>query len=131
MLKFATVTLPADPTMVAPDGSSVRVLLTLTGGSMAHFSLAPGQVSRAVVHRTVEEIWYVVNGRGAMWRCHGEHEAIVPLKPGVSLTIPVGTRFQFCADAGVLLSAIAVTMPPWPDNGEAELVDGPWEASVG
>ena len=54
--------------MVAPDGSDVRVLLSLGGGSMAHFELAPGRVSAAVVHRTVEEIWYVLAGRGEMWR---------------------------------------------------------------
>jgi hypothetical protein len=32
--------LPAAPDAVAPDGSAVRVLLRLAGGSMAHFQLA-------------------------------------------------------------------------------------------
>jgi hypothetical protein len=35
-----------------------------TRGSMISFSLAPGTVSRAVAHKTVEEIWYVVAGCG-------------------------------------------------------------------
>jgi len=36
--------------------------------SMAQFQLRPGQTSTAVTHRTVEEIWYVLSGRGQMWR---------------------------------------------------------------
>ena len=35
----------------------MRVLLRLGRGSMAHFELAPGRVSRAVAHRAVEELW--------------------------------------------------------------------------
>ena len=64
----ATLRVADAPLVVAPDGSDVRVLLRLADGSMAHFELAPGRVSRAVEHRTVSEIWYVVAGRGEMWR---------------------------------------------------------------
>ena len=123
---FSTLRLPADPTVTAPDGSDVRVLLALAGGSMAHFELAPGQTSHAVVHRTVEEIWYVLAGRGQMWRRQGEVEQVTVLEPGMCLTIPVGTRFQFRAASESALSAVAITMPPWPGEGEAEAVDGPW-----
>ena len=66
MSLFSTLPLPEQPTTVAPDGSDVRVLLGLAGGGMAHFALAPGQVSLAVTHRTVEEIWYIVSGGGHM-----------------------------------------------------------------
>ncbi len=52
---FDTARLPAGPDAVAPDGSAVRVLLRLARGSMAHFELAAGQVSRAVAHRHVDE----------------------------------------------------------------------------
>jgi hypothetical protein len=54
---FATGTLPDAYDVLAPDGSEVRILLALAGGSMAHFSLPAGKVSRAVRHMTVEEIW--------------------------------------------------------------------------
>src|SRR4051812_40767850 len=57
MSDFETQPLPERPAVVAPDGSDVRPLLRLAGGSLAHFALAPGRVSRAVAHRTVEEIW--------------------------------------------------------------------------
>lgn len=130
MTDFATMHLPTTPTVVAPDGSNVRVLLGLPAGSMAHFELAAGQVAKAVVHRTVDEVWFVLAGRGEMWRKQGQREEVVPLEPGVCLTITVGTQFQFRAAASAAVSAVAVTMPPWPGEAEAVLVSGPWLASV-
>ena len=126
---FDTRHLPNEVTVVAPDGSDVRVLLGLSAGGMAHFELAAGKVSRAVRHRTVEEIWYVVSGSGQMWRKQGEREETVVLKPGVCLTIPLGTHFQFRASSLQSVAAIGVTMPPWPGEGEAVAVAGPWVPS--
>jgi mannose-6-phosphate isomerase-like protein (cupin superfamily) len=123
---FETKRLPATRDVVAPDGSDIRVLLGLRAGGMAHFTLAPGQTSRAVAHRTVEEIWFVVSGRGEMWRKHAQREEIVPLEPGVCLTIPLGTHFQFRALGAEPLAAVAITMPPWPGDGEAYEVAGAW-----
>src|SRR5262245_29938704 len=116
---FDTKHLPSAPSAVAPDGSSVRLLLGLKAGGLAHFELAPGQTSKAVMHRTVEEIWYFVSGRGEMWREQNGHSRIVDVYPGVCLTIPLGTRFQFRSRGGDALAAIAVTMPPWPGDDEA------------
>ena len=56
MVPFDTKRLPARRDLVAADGSDVRVLLSLSGGSTAHFELAAGQTSKAVAHRTVDEI---------------------------------------------------------------------------
>jgi mannose-6-phosphate isomerase-like protein (cupin superfamily) len=130
MTQFATLQLPAERTVVAPDGSDVRVLLGLASGGMAHFELAAGEVSLAVTHRTVEEIWFVVSGRGEMWRRQGEREATVMLEPGVCLTIPVGTHFQFRASSKEAVAAVAITIPTWPGEGEAVPVDGPWAPTV-
>lgn len=130
MRPFTTCRLPADPTVIAPDGSAVRILSGLSGGGMAHFELGAGQVARAVSHRTVEEIWYVVAGRGEMWRRQGDREETVVLEPGVSLTIPLGTHFQFRAAAAEAVAAVAITMPPWPGESEAVFVQGPWPASA-
>lgn len=127
---FDTLQLPAEPTTVAPDGSDVRVLLRRPGGSMAHFELAAGRVARAVVHRTVDEVWYVLAGSGQMWRHDGTREETVALEPGLCLTIPRGTRFQFRAAPGQPVSAVAVTMPPWPGEGEAQAASGPWTATA-
>jgi mannose-6-phosphate isomerase-like protein (cupin superfamily) len=123
-MTFETVRLPAEPTVQAPDGSDVRVLLATERGSMAHFELAGGAISRAVRHRTVEEIWYIVGGHGRMWRRRADEERTVDLEPGTCLTIPVGTSFQFRADGDEPLAAIGATMPPWPGGDEAEEVDG-------
>ena len=130
MSGFDTKRLPVKGDDVAPDGAEVRVLLGLAGGGMAHFQLAPGQISRAVTHETVEEIWYVVSGRGEMWREQAGREEIVPLTPGTCLTIPLGTRFQFRATGSEPLAAVAVTMPPWPGPDEAREVAGKWRPTV-
>ena len=131
MTQFETKSLPFVPDAVAPDGSDVRVLLRLHRGSMAHFELSPGQTSKAVTHRSVEEIWFFLSGRGEMWRAQiGQPEAIVPVESGVCLTIPLGTRFQFRAFGSEPLAAVGVTMPPWPGEGEAMVVEGKWEPTV-
>jgi mannose-6-phosphate isomerase-like protein (cupin superfamily) len=93
---------------------------------MAEFELAAGRVSAAVAHRTVEEIWCVLSGRGEMWRRQGSREEIVALEPGVCLTIPPSTHFQFRALGDGALRVLGVTMPPWPGDDEAILVPGPW-----
>ena len=98
---------------------------------MAHFELAPGRTSKAVTHRTVEEIWYIVAGRGQMWRRQGERQEVVDVYPGMCLTIPLGTHFQFRSFGYGPLSAVGVTMPPWPGEAEAIGVEGPWEPTVG
>lgn len=118
------------PDTIAPDGSEVRVLCRTGGGSMAHFRLAPGGVSRAIAHRTIDEIWYIVAGNGRMWRSVDGQEDVADLRPGVSISLPVGTRFQFRCDGLVTLDAVGVAMPPWPGDDEAISVDGPWPATV-
>ncbi len=65
---------------------------------MAHFELPAGAVSHAVTHRTVEEIWYVLSGRGVLWRRSADAERIEPIGPGVAVTIPLGVAFQFRAE---------------------------------
>jgi mannose-6-phosphate isomerase-like protein (cupin superfamily) len=127
----ATKALGEAADVIAPDGCEVRILASTSRGSMAHFTLGPGEVARAVVHRTVEEVWYFLAGQGRMWRRYGEREDIVEVAPGVSLSIPLGTRFQLRNDGHAPLAAVAVTMPPWPGEDEAEFVDGGWTASVG
>jgi mannose-6-phosphate isomerase-like protein (cupin superfamily) len=127
---FETKSLRPDPDAVAPDGSDVRVLLQVRGGGLAHFELAAGQTSVAVRHRTVEEIWYFLHGRGEVWRKRGEEEEIVAVSAGVCITIPLGTAFQFRVTGDEPLAAIGATIPPWPGAGEATFVSGPWESTV-
>lgn len=127
MVAFHTKQISDLPDVIAPDGSQVRVLLALEGGSMAHFELAEGNISKAVVHRTVDEIWYVLEGLGVMWRKSDEQEETIRMEPGVSLTIPRGTRFQFRSIGPGPLRAVAITMPPWTGEDEASFVEGIWK----
>jgi mannose-6-phosphate isomerase-like protein (cupin superfamily) len=122
--------LPAEADVVAPDGSQVRILVSSTRGSMAHFTLEAGAVARPVAHRTIEEVWFVVSGAGRMWRRLDGEEDIVELRPGVSLALPVGTHFQFRSDGDGPLAAVGVAMPPWPGDDEAYPVKGPWPPTV-
>ena len=130
MRAFETKALGEKPDAIAPDGTAVRLLASLAGGSFAHFELPAGAVSHAVAHRTVEEIWYFVAGVGQLWRRQGETESVVDVRPGVCLTIPLGTDFQFRADPTAPLAFVAATMPPWPGETEAFRVEGCWEATV-
>ena len=127
---FSTVTLPNTYDLLAPDGAEVRILAILAAGSMAHFRLQANQVSRAVRHQTVEEIWYVLEGRGEMWRSWQGQEDITALSPGTSLTIPAGILFQFRAGADTSISVVSVTIPPWPGEDEAVIVDGKWPPAI-
>jgi mannose-6-phosphate isomerase-like protein (cupin superfamily) len=126
--RFTTTRVDEAPVVAAPDGSAVRPLCTLPGvASFAQFELAPGQTAKAVSHATVEEIWFVTSGMGEMWRSQNGREEVTTLEPGVSLTIPLGTTFQFRAGAQGL-RAVAVTVPPWPVDSpdEARFETGRW-----
>lgn len=130
MADFTTSRLSRERDLVAADGSDVRILQALSGGALAQFSLAPGQTSTAVTHRTVEEIWFFQSGRGEMWLKQQEREEVVPVEAGVCVTIPLGTHFQFRCLGNEPLAALAATMPPWPGDGEAVVVPGRWTSTV-
>ena len=116
---------------LAPDGSEIRLLAQTSRGSMVHCTLRPGEVSVAVAHRTVEEVWYFLEGTGQVWRRKGNQERIVDVAAGASLSIPVGTHFQFRTTGKGALRFIIVTMPPWPGEDEAYRVPGHWPVHEG
>jgi mannose-6-phosphate isomerase-like protein (cupin superfamily) len=111
---FTEKALPRRIDATAPDGSTVRLLSGCARGGLAHFELAAGDVSTAVKHHSVDELWYVLSGTGRMWRRHMGEEREIDLRPGISLSIPVGTAFQFRNCGQDPLTIIGVTMPPWP-----------------
>jgi mannose-6-phosphate isomerase-like protein (cupin superfamily) len=116
--------------VLAPDGSEIRLLVQVGGGSLVHCTLRPGGVTRAVQHRTVEEVWFCVAGRGQLWRSQdGAQDEVIELQPGVAVTIPLGTRFQFRASSAEPLEIVMTTMPPWPGAEEAISVEGRWATS--
>lgn len=109
--------------LLAPDGSQIRLLHQLEGASVVHCALPVGGVSIPVEHRTVEEVWFFLAGAGQVWRKQGEREQVLDARPGLSLTIPLGTKFQFRNTGDVPLEFLITTTPPWPGEDEAVILD--------
>ena len=118
---------PSDPDALAPDGSEIRLLASVLGGSMVHCRVPAGSVTLAVRHRTVEELWLVLSGRGEIWRKQGSEERTDILESGTSLALTLGTHFQFRNVGTAPLDIAIVTMPPWPGMAEAERVEDHWK----
>ena len=61
------------PDATAPEGSEIRLLAGESQGasksSLVEVTLGAGKVSRPARRRTVEEVWYVLEGVGKVWRC--------------------------------------------------------------
>ena len=121
--------LPSDYTVLAPDGSQIRELVGVDGGGMVHCTLPRGKTSIAVAHRTVEEVWYFLSGRGQVWRRREGRESIIDASPGTALTIPLGASFQLRNTGAEDLCFIIVTIPPWSGEEEAYPVEGRWGAT--
>lgn len=115
------------PDVIAPDGSEIRLLVDSRQGavksSLVEVTLGVGEITRPVWHRTVEEVWYVLEGTGKVWRCPPdtppESAYIADVSPGDVLVIPTGWRFQFSAEPSNPLRFICHTTPPWPVEDEA------------
>lgn len=114
------------PDEVAPDGSEVRFLARNDRGSMAEFRLPAATTAHAVRHRSVAELWFVASGDGELWRRESSGESVVSLSLGTAVSISPGTDFQFRNVGTTDLRIVGVTMPPWPGDDEAALVEGHW-----
>jgi len=119
----------SDYDVLAPDGSEIRVLAHVSSGSLAHGTLPAGCTSLAIKHRTVAEIWFVLGGSAEIWRRLGDIESVEIVHPGLSLTIPTGTDFQFRTLGTEPFTFIMCTMPPWPGPDEAIFIEGKWKES--
>ena len=119
------------PDVTAPDGSEIRLLIDqrhqASAASLVEVTLPAGQVSRPVRHQRVEEVWYVLQGHGEVWRCPPNADpalyAAVAVKPGDSLVIPPRWRFQFSASDAEALRVLCFTVPPWPGDDEAQTTE--------
>jgi mannose-6-phosphate isomerase-like protein (cupin superfamily) len=123
---WTSTELPKRYNYLAPDGSEIRLLPTFDAGGLAHCTLPAGAVSAAVRHRTVKEVWYVLAGRGEVWRGMGGESEVCAVEPDMCLTIPTGVSFQFRALSRSPLEIMIGTFPAWPGPEEAEPVKGEW-----
>lgn len=114
---------------IAPDGSHCRLLVKGTQGDLAHFTQNPGQVSVAIKHQIIDEIWQIQSGQGEMWMKDANNEEVIfSLEPGIVFSIIENTAFQFRNTGDIPLTFIAVTMPRWPGNHIIDYVEGHWTA---
>ena len=114
------------PDAIAPDGSEIYYrVLDAKNASVVEVVLAPGRTTRAIRHRTVEEIWYVLAGAGEVWlRAPGDAGSETrSMASGDTVVIPTGWDFQFRATGDRPLRFVCFTSPPWPGEHEAIPVD--------
>ena len=121
---------PETPDARSPAGAEIRYLMEGATGNMIHSTVPAGQVNRATVHATVSEFWHVLSGWGEIWRRDESGEEVTVLEPGVSIDLPVGTGFQYRCTGVEPLRFLCISMPPWPGNDEARLIEGPWEPTA-
>ena len=125
-----TIRLPEHPDAKSPAGAEIRYLVHGKTGNMIHSTVPPHQVNKATVHATVSEFWYILEGKGEIWRDDGQDNVITPLTPGTAIDIPVGTKFQYRNVSDQDLKFICISMPPWPGDSEATLLQGVWEPNL-
>lgn len=111
----------------APDSSEIYLLSEGTLGGLCKCVLPAGKTSLAVLHKTVEEIWYFLAGEGEMWRQGFCGDKPAKVYEGTSLFIPPHTAFQFRNTGKTPLEAIITTLPPWPGSDEAVSARGFWQ----
>ena len=126
-----TTILPDKPDKKSPAGADVRLIMDGITGGMIHSTVPPYQINKPVIHSTVNEFWYVLEGHGEIWRDNGSENSVVSLKPGTSIDIPKGTAFQYRNVSSNSLKFICVTMPPWPNETEAQYIEqGKWQPTI-
>jgi mannose-6-phosphate isomerase-like protein (cupin superfamily) len=125
-----TTVFPEKPDAKSPAGADIRYLMDGKTGNMIHSTVPPHQINKATVHATVSEFWYILEGHGKIWRDDGEESMVTDLVPGVSIDVPVGTKFQYRNISDQPLKFICIAMPPWPGDSEATYIEGKWEPKV-
>lgn len=114
------------PDAVAPDGSDIYFrVLDAERASVVEVVLAPGRTSRAVRHKTVEEVWCFLAGSGDVWleSPDGQTSQRRQVGPGDFVVVRWGWAFQSRATGTEPLRFLCFTSPPWPGEDEALPVD--------
>ncbi len=118
------------PDAIAPDGSLIYFRVEgARRASLVEVVLPAGRISKPVHHRTVEEIWYVLEGEGEVWLHDPDLDSgsIIALRAGARVVIPTGHRFQFRTIGDSDLRFLCYTSPPWPGDDEAvPVAEGAW-----
>ncbi len=108
------------PSYVTKDGSRVWELFHPDGSPAGGFSVAealvePGQGTEAHVHHKSQEIYYILEGRGAM-RLGGE---CLDVTPGDAILIPPGTPHNVKNPGAGGLRILCICCPPYSHDDTA------------
>lgn len=86
---------PRGQTGIRSPGHLTRVFPPSRTKACAFCTLHAGETPRAMPHRSVEEILFVLQGRGQPWRKRGAAKQVVNLVPGSCAAILTGVHGQF------------------------------------
>ena len=111
----------------APDGSRIIKFQDVRYGGLCHAIFPPQSIAKSQKHKTVDEIWYCIQGNGKIWIKKGKTEKISKIKAKDGFNIPSGTHFQVRNDSKEPLIFVIATMPPWPGASEAIRVVDHWK----
>ena len=78
---------PEQPHAKSPPRADIRLAMDRETVAVIHSTVPSHQVSRATVHATVREYWYVLGGRGEIRRDNGLESGVTILLPNISVDI--------------------------------------------
>jgi mannose-6-phosphate isomerase-like protein (cupin superfamily) len=112
------------PTYTTLDGSLVRELIRPERQGSRHLSLAeatiaPGQSTIRHVHRTTEEVYYIISGEGIVEIAARLH----PAHAGDAFLIPAGAEHRVTCLGDTPLRLLCACSPPY-QHEDTELTEG-------
>ena len=116
---------PPHPDARSPAGAEIRYLIEGEAGGMIHSTVPAGQVNRAAVHATVERVLGCLTGQGQLWRGDRTGEDDIAEGRGFHRH-PSRDRTPVSLRRTDPLLFLCITMPPWPGDQEATIIEGPW-----
>jgi mannose-6-phosphate isomerase-like protein (cupin superfamily) len=124
-------TIGVEPTYVSPGGSAeIRMLLQRPEGELTHARCPAGRCSEAAAVSGTSEMFFVMAGRGVLWRKHDDREDVVELRPGRAALIPAGTTYQFRSGPKADLTFMVATLPMWVHENWHAADESAWPAGA-
>jgi mannose-6-phosphate isomerase-like protein (cupin superfamily) len=126
---WRTCWLPERPDAISPGGASeIRHLIQLDDGDLTHALCPAGRAAHGATLPERYEAYFVLAGRGEIWRRLGDREGITVLRPGRWVEIPAGTEFQYRAYRETTVVFLVVVLPSWQPDAYHTIDAGPWPA---
>jgi mannose-6-phosphate isomerase-like protein (cupin superfamily) len=127
-----TIVLTEQPSYVSPGGAAeIRIMLSRDVGELTHALCPAGKVSTASVLEGLYERYYVLAGRGLLWRRSHDYEGVTALTPGRWCDIPPGTVFQYRAEPDIDLVFLVMVTPRWKRERYVNADNWAWPSDDG